>query len=237
MKCWARCVPMRLTISELSTPAHGLELAPGEHQVPVVAVADLDIDKSGGAQRGGALVETRHVVGDAFQPEELHHFGRIRAGAAAQPIARDESPAGAQHPQHIGIYGGLVGNLNHGVLGEDHIEARRRKRQGADLDFLAANALRQTRPLDAALHFGEQGRIDVDSDHRPRSVLGDQQLIDDSEAAADVEHLAAADVAAFEKPRDLVGAARRQKSVAPNDLQQRQHARVVFAGFARLTYL
>ena len=110
------------------------------------------------------------------------------------------------------------------------------KRQRARLDLLAADAIRQAGPLDAPLHFGEKGWIDVDSDHRARAVLRDQQLVDDAETAADIEHLAAADVAAFQQPRDLVGAARRQESVAPNDLQQRQHARVVFARLARPTY-
>src|SRR5450631_25956 len=201
-----------------------------------MAVANSDVDESRGAQRGGALIDTRHVVSNAFEAEEFHHLGGIGAGSAAQPIARNESPAGAQHPQHFGIYRGLVRDLNHRVLGEDHIEARRRKRQRAHLNFLAADALREAGPFDALLHFGEKGWIDVDTDHRSRAVLLDQQLIDDSQTTADIEHLAVADAAAFQQPRDLVDAARRQEPVAPNDLQQRQHACVIFASFTRLTY-
>ncbi len=42
----------------IENATHGLELAPGQRQIPVVAIADLDVDESRGAQRGGALIET-----------------------------------------------------------------------------------------------------------------------------------------------------------------------------------
>src|ERR1700690_2112723 len=57
--------------------SHGLELAPGERQIPVVTVAYFDIDESGGAQRGAVLIDLHHVVSDSFEPEEFHHLGRI----------------------------------------------------------------------------------------------------------------------------------------------------------------
>ena len=43
-----------------------------------------------------------------------------------------------------------------------------------------------------------------------------------------------ADIAALQHTRDLLGTARRQKSFAPDDLEQCQHGLIVFAGLTRL---
>ena len=61
----------------------------------------------------------------------------------------------------------------------------------------------------------EQGGVDVDPDHRPGAVLRDQQLIDRSQAAADVEDLAAADIAALEQTGEFLGAARATRTPRP----------------------
>ena len=65
-------------------------------------------------------------------------------------------------------------------------------------------------------------------------MLGYQQRVNDAQAAADVEYMAAFEATALEHTVEFVATARRQESVAPHDLQQCQHARVVFA---RLTGL
>ena len=77
--------------------------------------------------------------------------------------------------------------------------------------------IRSDRParFDALLHSLDQRGIDVDADHRARAEPGDEQLVDGAQAAADIQDLAAADIAALEEAFQLIAAPGRQKSVAP----------------------
>src|ERR1700678_456328 len=98
---------------------HGLELTLRQLEVPGMAIANLDLDEPGVAQCRGALIERSHVVGDAFEPEELQHLGRIGLRAAPQPIAGDEPPARPQYSMDLGKDRLLIGNLHQRILRED----------------------------------------------------------------------------------------------------------------------
>ena len=74
MKWRARSSPIRFAITAFSGPSMRVELPLGELEIPSVPVADLDLDETGRAQRSGALLESGHVVGDAFEAEKFHHF-------------------------------------------------------------------------------------------------------------------------------------------------------------------
>ncbi len=65
-------------------------------------------------------------------------------------------------------------------------------------------------------------------------MAGDQEFINGTESTANVEHAAVRDVVPLEQARDLGGTAGGQKPLAPEELEQRLHARVVFADLARL---
>src|SRR5579871_385836 len=187
---------------------HALELAACEWQIPVVTVTDLDFDETRSPHESSTFLERCHVVGNAFQTKEFPHLSRVFARSATKPIARKKAPARPQHTQYLGEDRRLVWNLHHRVLREHHIEARGRKGQGPGLDTLAAYAVGETRSLDPPLHQFEQHRIDIDASHRAGAVLAHQKLIDHAEPAPDVEHLAAADVAALEHAGHLVGPSR-----------------------------
>ena len=69
------------------------------------------------------------------------------------------------------------------------------------------------------------------------AVIRDQKDVDRAESAADVQHPCTAQVHALKQACDLGGSARRQKAIAPDDLQQSLHAVVVLPGFSRPVYL
>ena len=171
----------------------------GEPQIPPVAVADLDVDEPGGAQRGGALLEGDHVVGDALEPEEFHHFRRVAPRSAAQPVARDEASARAQHAQHLGEDLRLVGNLHHRILGEHDIEARlverqRARRRPARRESGPTSPARSMRRCMTASSAGSMST--PTTDRAPNRATNSSSS--GTQSAADVEHRAAADIAALE---------------------------------------
>lgn len=202
-----------------------------------MAVAYFHVDEARSAQGGRALLESSHVVGDALEPEEFHHFRRVAPGAAAQPVARNEPPAGAQHAQDVGIDLRLVRDLNHRVLGKYDLEARCVERQCTAVHLQSADPVRQPSSLDAPPHSSDQRGIDVHADHRTRTEAGDEKLVDGAETATDIQHVAAPDIAVLEQAVELIGTARRQKSVAPEELKQFEHRGVVLAGLAQLPNL
>ena len=234
MKWSAFCCADPLDDQRPHRPLERAQFALGELEIPGIAVAHLDVDEARAAQGCGAVLERRHVVGDALEAEELHHLGRVGAVAAAQPVARQEAAAGTQYAVHLGEQRGLVGNLDDRVLREDDVEAAGRERQGPRLDAAALDPVAEPGARDPLVHLAQQARIDVDADHRARAVRGHEQLVDRAEAGTDVEHAAAADVTALEDAGHLLGAAGREEAIAPQQLQQRLHAVVVLADLARL---
>src|SRR5215472_6152907 len=69
------------------------ELTPREPAIPCVAVAHLDLDEADAGERRSGLGHVRHVVGNAFEAEELEHLFRIRTAPVPQPIADDQPAA------------------------------------------------------------------------------------------------------------------------------------------------
>ena len=106
-----------------------------------------------------------------------------------------------------------------------------RKRQRTAVDQQSSNAVGQSARVSMRACIRRQQRgIDVDADHRGRVVVPAPAVSSMAPRPQPTSSTcAAADVASLEQARDLRGSARRQKSVAPDDLQQRLHAVVVFA--------
>src|SRR5580765_5891563 len=98
---------------------------------------------------------------------------------------------GAQHTMRIGEQRRLVRNLHDGVFREDDIKTVPGERHSPWLHTERSDLCAQTRALDPLTHGIEQSRIDVDAEHGACAVARDEQLIDRSEPAADVEHAAA----------------------------------------------
>src|SRR5579862_2565509 len=107
------------------------ELSTCEVTVPIAPIVRLDPGEPRSSQNCSGLLHVGHVVSNALESEELEHVGGIRTTAAAQPVTHDQLPASTKHTIGIGEERCLVRNLHDGILGEIHVEATVRKRQGA----------------------------------------------------------------------------------------------------------
>jgi hypothetical protein len=194
---------------------HGFEFALRQREIPIMPVADLDAFEAG-ARKPAALSASRHIVGDALEAEEFEHFRRMFRTAAAQPITGDESSARTQHPQNLREDGRLVRNLHEGILGKNHVKLAVGERQRVVRVLHPANAVGQPRTRDAGSHGLEQRWVDINANHRGRTIYCDEQLVDGAQATANVEYRATGDIAAFEEARDFA-APPGDKSIAPDD--------------------
>ncbi len=118
--------------------------------------------------------------------------------------------------------------MNHGILAEHDIETLVRQRERTGVDFLIAQVFGKALPLGAFNATPQQRTFDIDTVHMGRVEVAHQNHVTASDAATDVEDLLSRDIETFEKESDLLLAARRKESVAPNQFQGADKAVGVF---------
>ena len=194
-------------------------------------IARLDRREAGAAQPGPVGLEGLPVKDQAARGEPRRPVLEVRRGGRApHPVGAGEDAAGAQHPVGLGEEGGLVGQVAHDVLGEDHVEGRIGQRQGTRRRQLEGDAPGQPGFVDEAGGARQRGRLDVEAEHAGGAQLAGQNQGCAADAAAEVENFAAGDRHAVDDIEDFRRAAGREEALAIERLHVGEDGVAVLAG-------